>query len=70
MIGLLAPFTLQLTLSTQHRPPKMSYIRNKEIRLGVDLNMGGSITYLAPVSYQSKNVVNSADLGRQIQLSY
>lgn len=70
MIAIFAPFAVQFALGVQHRPPKMSYIENKEIRLGVDLNMGGSITYLAPVSDKAKNVVNSADLGRQIQLSY
>ena len=52
------------------RHPKMAYIENGVIKLGVDLNLGGSITYLAPISHPEKNLVNSSDLGRQIQLSY
>jgi len=56
--------------STPARPPRMAYIQNKAIRLGVDLNLGGSITYLAPAGHPEANVVNSADLGRQIQLSF
>ncbi len=49
---------------------RMLYIENKSIRLGVDLDKGGSITYLAPTGSPEKNVVNSSDLGRQIQLSF
>lgn len=51
----------------------VTYLDNGTIRLGVDLAMGGSITYLSPSAAQHStktNVVNSADLGRQIQQSY
>ncbi len=52
------------------RPPsKMSYLDNGVIRLGVDLNRGGAITYLAR-SGSGQNLVNSFDCGRQIQMSY
>ena len=70
MIAVLATIVLHQQNTFRDRTPKMSYIQNGEIRLGVDLNLGGSITYLAPMSDLAKNVVNSADLGRQIQLSY
>ncbi len=52
----------------QHR---MSYLDNGVIRLGVDPNLGGAITYLARSgSGDDQNLVNSWDCGRQIQMSY
>jgi len=49
----------------------MSYLDNGVIRLGVDLNLGGAITYLSPSGTgRETNVINSADWGRQVQLSY
>jgi hypothetical protein len=48
---------------------KMSYLENDQIKIGVDLDLGGSITYLA-LSSDGKNLVNSHDFGRQIQQSY
>jgi len=53
-------------------PPRaeMSYLTNQAIRLGVDLNLGGAITYLAPVTNRQANLINSFDWGRQVQLSY
>jgi len=50
--------------------PRMSYIENGAIRLGIDLNLGGAITYLAPATNLELNVINSSDWGRQVQLSY
>lgn len=50
--------------------PRMSYIENGDIRLGIDLNLGGAITYLAPATNYDLNVINSSDWGRQVQLSY
>jgi len=47
----------------------MSYLDNGTIRLGVDLEKGGTITYLANSS-SGTNVVNSFDLGREVQQSY
>jgi hypothetical protein len=49
--------------------PHMSYLDNGVIRLGVDLNVGGTITYLSR-SGTEQNLVNSYDFGRQIQMSY
>lgn len=46
----------------------MRFLDNGQIRLGVDLDKGGAITYLSRTD--GPNMVNDADLGRQIQMSY
>lgn len=46
-------------------PASRVFIENKKIRLGIDLNMGGSIVYLAESGGQ--NIVNDFDTGREIQ---
>lgn len=48
---------------------QMSYLDNGTIKIGVDLGKGGSITYLSN-SGSTQNIINSADLGRQVQQSY
>ncbi len=53
----------------RRHPARMSYLDNGVIRLGVDLNLGGAITYLSR-SGAEQNLVNSFDYGRQIQMSY
>ncbi|MGH7981471.1 MAG: hypothetical protein ACREE6_18995, partial [Limisphaerales bacterium] len=50
--------------------PRMRFIQDDDIRLGVDLNLGGAITYLAPMTNLSLNLINRCDWGREIQLSY
>jgi hypothetical protein len=50
--------------------PRMSYNENKFIRLGIDLNLGGAITYLAPATNHQLNLINNHDWGRQVQLSF
>ena len=47
----------------------VSYLKNKSICVGVDLNRGGAIAYLADAIHK-KNFVNVHDLGRYIQQSY
>jgi hypothetical protein len=47
----------------------MSFLDNGTIRLGVNLDIGGAITYLAD-SDKRINVINSYDWGRQIQMSF
>jgi hypothetical protein len=49
---------------------RMSFIQDNDIRVGIDLNLGGAITYLAPITNLALNVINSHDWGREIQLSY
>ena len=46
-----------------------SYLDNGVVKVGIDLDKGGSITYLSK-SGTNENVVNNYDLGRQIQQSY
>ena len=50
-------------------PDRMSWLDNGQIRLGVDLSIGGAITYLAD-SKKKVNLINSHDWGRQIQMSF
>ena len=57
------------TERVRRHEPKMSYLDNGTIRLGVDLNVGGAITFLAR-SGSAQNLVNGYDFGRQIQMSY
>lgn len=54
----------------KNHAPQMSYLENESIRLGVNLAIGGAITYLAPATNRELNVINSSDWGRQVQLSY
>src|ERR1022692_631337 len=46
----------------------LRFLDNGQIRVGVDLDKGGSIVYLA--KRQGPNLINGADLGRQIQMSF
>lgn len=48
--------------------PKRLFLDNGKVRLGIDLNAGGAITYLAEGT-SGVNMVNNADLGRQLQTS-
>lgn len=48
---------------------EMSYLDDGQIRLGVDLNLGGAVTYLSK-SGSELNLINSWDWGRQVQMSY
>ena len=43
----------------------MKYIKNNDIKLGVDLDKGGSITYLSAAN-NDYNMINSHDLGREV----
>ena len=47
----------------------MSYLDNGVVKVGIDTTKGGSITYLS-VSGTTNNVINSSDLGREVQQSY
>ena len=44
------------------------YIENDRIRLGVNLALGGAVTYLAELD--KPNLINSYDWGRQVQMSF
>lgn len=47
----------------------MSWLDNGTIRLGVNLTLGGAITWLARAGSEV-NLINSHDWGRQVQMSY
>ncbi|MGV8879179.1 MAG: hypothetical protein ACOH2A_09125 [Sphingobacteriaceae bacterium] len=47
----------------------MSYIQNEFIKVGIDLNLGGAITYIADAKKQ-ENLINNSDWGRQVQMSF
>lgn len=49
--------------------PKMTYLDNGTVRIGMDLALGGAVTFLSGKAHPG-NIVNSADLGRQIQMSH
>jgi hypothetical protein len=72
-ISLLLTFFLPVTVPAFAAPrtntPDMSYLDNGVIRLGVDLNLGGAITFLSK-SKSDLNLINSWDWGRQVQMSY
>jgi uncharacterized repeat protein (TIGR01451 family) len=66
----LASLIVALSVTAQSATAdSMSYLDNGVIRLGVDLAKGGTITYLA-TSGAGVNVINSFDLGREVQQSY
>jgi hypothetical protein len=56
-------------VSSSARAERMSFLDNGNIKIGVDLHIGGTITFLAR-SQAGENLINSHDLGRQIQQSY
>ena len=55
----------QIPPQVTQTPSNRIFIENKRVRLGIDLNLGGSIVYLAETGGQ--NMVNNYDTGRQIQ---
>lgn len=48
----------------------LRYLENDRVKLGIDLSIGGAIVYLEDFANETGNMINSADWGRQIQLSY
>ena len=44
------------------------FLENEHIRIGVNLSLGGALTYLAEKG--KKNLINSYDWGRQVQMSF
>ena len=58
-----------LLLFTSVHAERMSWLENDRVKLGVDLERGGAITFLASKK-DGANVINNFDLGRQVQLSF
>jgi len=67
VINVLVMITICVSAIAQEN--HMSYLDNGVIRIGVNLDIGGAITYLADVKTK-KNMINSHDWGRQIQMSF
>jgi hypothetical protein len=59
---------MQASPQTAATKKTMGYLDNGKIRIGVNLELGGAITFLAP-SGSDENLINSYDYGRQIQMS-
>ena len=56
------------TSSTDQR---MEYLDNGVVRIGIDLSIGGAITYFSDLRGGDRaNMVNSFDWGRQVQMSF
>ncbi len=51
------------------RAAEMEYLDNGVVRVGLDLALGGAITWISK-SDDGLNVVNSCDWGREVQMSY
>jgi hypothetical protein len=49
--------------------PEMSFLDNGEVRVGMDLALGGAVTFISSKDHPG-NIINSADLGRQIKMSH
>ncbi len=49
--------------------PQMSFLDNGTVKIGADLALGGAITFLSHRD-RPQNLINSYDLGRQIQMSH
>jgi len=58
----------QLVCSAQGED-RVIYIQNSNIKLGVNLDLGGAITYLSERA-SAENIINNYDWGRQIQMSF
>lgn len=56
-------------LAAERHEPQMSWLQNDQIRLGVDLKMGGSITSLCALK-DGRELINNFDHGRQVQMSF
>ncbi len=66
----LASTTLLIALGlAPARAERLSFLDNGSVRIGVDLDLGGTITHLS-TSKRGENLINSHDLGRQVQQSY
>ena len=57
------------TRAGQLPPPRMTFLDNGEVRIGMDLALGGAVTFISSHDHPA-NLINSADLGRQIQMSH
>jgi hypothetical protein len=64
-------FSLAATVRAADAPAfsGMSYLDNGVVKIGINLDIGGAITWLSK-SGAEENIINSHDWGRQIQMSF
>jgi hypothetical protein len=60
---------LTFCAQAQQPTPKLTFLDDGEVRIGMDLALGGAVTFLSCKDHPG-NIINSADLGRQIQMSH
>ncbi|MBL8024899.1 MAG: hypothetical protein JNL74_00730, partial [Fibrobacteres bacterium] len=60
---------LWLLVSSTFLSAQMTWLNNGQLKLGVNLSLGGAVTYLSELPADI-NMINSYDWGRQIQMSY
>lgn len=66
-IGVCALVMTAIT-SCAAQPAADTFVENKYVRVGINLKLGGAITHVSTPG--GPNIINSHDLGRQIQQSY
>ena len=65
-----ACLTTAVALAERSNRGNYEFIDNGVIRVGVDMDRGGVIGYLAPSDERLGNVINEHDMGREVQLSF
>jgi hypothetical protein len=66
----MVPFPATMAEAEKRKPTPATFLDNGEIRLGVDLDAGGSIFHFSKSGEKSQNLLNHYDKGRFIQQSY
>ena len=69
MFGILFHPAIAGRAATALPTPRMTYLDNGNVRIGMDLALGGAVTFISGKDHPG-NLINSADLGRQIQMSH
>jgi hypothetical protein len=67
MSVIISPCLAQSLPSTNGR---VEYVENEYLKLGVDLSLGGAVTVLIDKQRDERNLINSHDWGRQVQMSF
>lgn len=69
LVGILVSLSAACLGAPSLPAPRMTFLDNGEVRIGMDLALGGAVTFISSKDHPG-NVINSADLGRQIQMSH
>lgn len=61
----------QLSCTNKQAPSeRFEFVQLGSLKVGVDMSRGGSIAYMSSDATKGVNIVNAADMGREIQLSF